>query len=429
MGRRNVFVVGLDEAHRHHLGRVPLVRDSCELLAVSSPAELRDWRRTPLQKMVERAIESIEGAGRTVDAITGFGGFPVAPMVALLCRHYALPGPSLESVVACEHAAWSRLLQSSASPVNVPPFATVDAFDAAGLDAVGLPFPFLVRPVNALADDLSFRIAAPRDLEAAGAELRAQLPSFLPAFDDLLAHVEIPRSIVGVGGRHCIAEPIVGGHRCRVESHAFGEEIHTYGVVDLVPHALDATLARCEYPSHLPFPLQDELKEIVSHLGRAFGFWSTTFNVEIVCDTATGELWVSDVRVGPAHLEADLFEMVDGTSGYAVAVDLALGRRPAFVHGRGRYGCAAKFLVRTWDDTVVTRVPTTAELEMIRRAMPAADVRVRAATGDRRRRAGRERDLAWISIGGSDAERLREGYEVCKPMLRFGFSEPGTRWH
>ena len=433
MGRRNVFVVGLDEAHRQHLEQVSAVREACELHPVLSPCLLREWRCAPLQSLYERALESMERLGRPVDAITGFGPFPVAPLVAMLCRHYGVPGPSLESVVASEHRCWSRLLQGGEARANVLPLHTFDAFEDHSLASFELEVPFVVRPVSRLAEHLSFRVASARDLEHALSRLREQLPAFVPAFEDLLAHVELPAGLAAVDVGGCVAEPIVGGRRCRVEAHAFHGEVHSYGVVDLVPHPLEPTVARCEYPSRLPFPLQDDLKAIVGRVGRDFGFSNTAFRVEFVGDPVTQDVWVSEVDVGPAHVEAELFEMVDGRSGYAVAIDLALGRRPSFIHGRGRFGCAAKFMLRTVNDAVVTRIPTADELERIRAKLPSAHIVVRAAAGDRRtrlpERVDDELDLAWICIGGVDPERVHADYEACKPMLRFDFSDPHTRWH
>lgn len=433
MSRRSVFVVGLDETHRRHLSQVPLVLEQCDVYGVLTPRELDVWQRTPLHSMFERAVECIDGSGRDVDAITGFGGFPVAPLVSLLCEHYGVAGTPLETVVVCEHEYWSRMIQIEAASSHVLPFSVFDAFDDRAVEEVELGAPMWIRPVSRLMGHLSIRVVTRSDLQRAVSIMRDEMPAFLPAFEDLLGHVDLSPELAAVAGRHCIVEPILGGHRCRVEAYAIRGEIHSYGVVDVVRHERDSILARYQYPSQLPFPVQDEVKSIVGGLGRRLGLATTPFNVELVWDEAGGRLWVLEMNAGAALGDVDLFEMVDGTSGYGVGVALALGQRPDYVHGRGRFGCAAKFLVRTLGDAVVTRTPTPEELARLERALPTTHVDLRAVAGDRLRCAATPldegHDLAWVSIGGFDASELLEDYELCKPMLHFGFSEPGTRWH
>jgi hypothetical protein len=433
MRRRNVFVVGLDETIRDHLERVAEDREALTLHGVLSPRELWALRAESLDTMLARAVDRIAATRRSVDAVVGFGRFPVPALVSLLRERHDLPGPRLGTVAGTEHRGWSRLLQLRAAPQEVLPFRVFDASVDVDVDALDFDLPFWISPVvGGLASRLHARISSREDFEPAMVRIRSAMASFGPAFEDMLERVEVPRCFAGVGARHCLVEPAVGGRHCRVEAYAHRDGVHTYGISDCLPHVRESGLARSQYPSHLPFPLQDEIRGTVGRLGRALGLLDTTFSVDLVCDENDDRLRVFDVELGPVVDDVHLFELVDGSSGCAVALELALGRRPHYVHGRGRFGCAARFLLRTLQGAVVTRTPTPEELRRIRRALPFTNVEVRAQVGDRLCKAARrlsgDLELASITVGGPDLAALEEDYEECKPMLNFGFSEPGTRW-
>ena len=140
-------------------------------------------------------------------------------------------------------------------------------------------------------------------------------------------------------------------------------------------------------------------------------------------------------RLSPAvHHHPELLERGRHDEVVAALVDLAPG---AIVYVACDVAALARdierVLQRTLGDAVVTRTPTPEELARLERALPTTHVDLRAVAGDRLRCAATPldegHDLAWVSIGGFDASELLEDYELCKPMLHFGFSEPGTRWH
>ena len=78
---------------------------------------------------------------------------------------------------------------------------------------------------------------------------------------------------------------------------------------------------------------------------------------------------------------ADLFQKVDGVSTHEVLVDLALGKKPRWRRGEGRYRIAASFVLRTDRDRFVTRVPSATEIRHARTLLPDLEFRSRAAAG------------------------------------------------
>lgn len=431
MRRRNVFVFGLDEVQRSHIERVSArLREKCKVFGLPPPTEAGKLRP---ETMLAHAVECIEAAGVPVDAITGFGPFPVPFVVARLCERYGLPGPTPRAVAQCAHAWWSRTSRVRAAPSHVPAFAVFDPFDDGAYASVGMDFPFRIEPVNPFAAHLGFRVTTRDDLARAIERLRGQLPALKRPFDEVLSAVEVPSEVAAIGSEHCIAEQIVGGHGCTVEAFAFDEEVHGYAVVDCVRQLRESTLDRYEYPSRLPFQIQDQLKMIARHVAREMGLDGVVVDVQLSWDPVVDRIWLLDVGLGPSTEYADLLEKVDGTSGHAVALSVALGRQPTYVHGRGPHGCAAKFFVHAVDDALVTRAPSAEELERIRRTFPATEVAIDVHEGERLSApetcGARGHDLASITMAGPDAQRLVEDYEACRRMLHFEVSGPNLHRH
>src|SRR5690606_20339855 len=62
-------------------------------------------------RLFDAAVSQLDEFPGPIDAIVSYWDFPSSVLHVLLCEHYGLPGPSLESVVKCEHKYWSRLEQ------------------------------------------------------------------------------------------------------------------------------------------------------------------------------------------------------------------------------------------------------------------------------------------------------------------------------
>src|SRR5919108_5383377 len=102
---------------------------------------------------------------------------------------------------------------------------------------------------------------------------------------------------------------------------------------------------------------------------------------------------------------------------------LALGREPRMLHRAGRDAVAAKWFVRHRADGVVRRVPSAAEIERVRRAVPGCAINVGVRPGDRlselRDQDSYSYQLASVHVGAADEEELTRKFERCVAGLPF----------
>src|SRR6056297_1479771 len=116
---RNLFVLGdnafneehqlrpLSEAYGYNYHTLTRYRDSTV-----------DAR--PALETLRIARERLTAFDGPVDGLITFFDFPVSILAPMLCREFGLPGPSVQSVLHCEHKYLSRRLQREAAPEVVP---------------------------------------------------------------------------------------------------------------------------------------------------------------------------------------------------------------------------------------------------------------------------------------------------------------------
>ncbi len=207
---RNVFVLGIDDFNLQQL-RAIRNADNYHFHSLLSFDEVKAQGTYPFQSILDHARARLERFAGRIDAIVGYWDFPVTSIVPVLCREFALPSPSVESVACCEHKYWSRLEQQRLLPEMVPRFVSVDPFDDAAAAKIDLDFPFWLKPVKGTDSLLGFRIHDRRELEWALSRIREGIAHIAEAFDTFLAHVQLPKAMAETSGRYCIAEKLIKG--------------------------------------------------------------------------------------------------------------------------------------------------------------------------------------------------------------------------
>ena len=366
MTKRNVFVFGLNDFNLRMLQQMRGAEDITfhKLLDRSELVERMDY---PIKEILEHARERLRSFHGRVDGMIHYIDFPVSTIVPILAGEFGLRSASLEAVLTCEHKYWSRVEQARSIPGYLPRFAAFDPFDNGALERLEreLGYPFWVKPIKSFSSYLGFRVASREDFRQAVSQIRGEISRFAEPFDYLLDQVILPPEVAGIGGGHCIAEGIIGGRQCTLEGYAFDGEIHVYGVVDSVRHANKSSFGRYQYPSRLPKRVQDEMRNVARRFMRHIGYDNAPFNIEFFWDAGRDRIWLLEVNTRISESHCDLFEKVDGTSSHEVAVDLALGRKPAFRKGAGEFTVAGKFFLRAYGDARVERVPGPEEVRRI----------------------------------------------------------------
>jgi hypothetical protein len=424
--RRNVFVVGLDDHNLATLRSLPDVESYAFHQLLTQP-ELQTGT-VSVAGLLDKAFRQLDAFDGPIDAVVGYWDFPVSLMVPVLCRRYGLRSADLTAVMRCEHKYWSRLEQRKVVD-NVPAFALLDPAALPATLPRELSYPVWVKPVKSASSEGASYAGDEAELQTAVTRARATLDRIGPAWEELLAMVELPPEIAAAGARTCLVEEAVSGHQFTVEGYGRAGRVRTYGVVDSFRYPGSSSFLRYQYPSVLPEPVQEEAAAVTAKVITAVGLEDSTFNIEYFWDSASGRLNLLEINTRHSQSHAMLFTLVDGVPNHACMVALALGREPELPRGEGRYRTAAKWFLRSFADGVVRRVPTPDEVAAVERAVPGTTVRPVVAVGDRLSQADGEDSysfvLAEIYTGGDDEAELAARYAACVEALTFQVDDVG----
>ena len=412
----NVFVVGLDPFNLRLLRNVRHA-ERYAFHPLYGLEEIAYAPRFDIEALLEKGRRILSGFDGPIDAIVGYWDFPSIAMTPILRRELGLPGPSLESVLRCQHKYWSRIEQAKAVPDEVPRFALVDPFAARAGDPP-LAFPFWIKPVTAHSSLLGYRVGTPADYERALGRIRAGIRRFAEPLEALMAHAELPAEIAQAGGAQCIAEEIISaGRQCTLEGYVFAGEAQVYGIVDSIRGPNESSLERYEYPSALPEPVKARMRDSAARVLARIGLDDTPFNMEFFHDPADDGLWLLEINARISKSHSPLFDKVEGVPHKEVMLDIALGRRPDYPARRGAFRCAAKFMPRLYgrsDDEIVTRAPSEAELRRLEARHPGTEIQLHVTEGmrlgDDHHRDEYSHELGAIFMGAESRDALHAGF-------------------
>ncbi|HMB20339.1 MAG TPA: hypothetical protein VKQ10_04655, partial [Spirochaetota bacterium] len=144
-------------------------------------------------------------------------------------------------------------------------------------------------------------------------------------------------------------------------------------------------------------------------------------------DMETNRIWLLEINPRISESHCDLFEKVDGSSSHQVAVELALGIKPSPQKGKGEYNCAAKFFVRSFEDAMVTSVPSSEEIQHIEEELvPGSIIKIKAIEGKRLSEMMDQDSYSYntaiVFIGAGSKKELDEKYRLILDNLHFSFS-------
>ncbi len=423
MVTRNVYVLGLDDFQEEQLETVrnrdeyvfhPLL--DLDTLVMAESYDFHD--------LLRRARRELEEAPGTVDAIIAHWDFPSSVLGPMLSRELGLPGPSLESLLACEHKYWSRIAQAKSIPQCTPKFALFDPTDDDALDSIDVPFPFFVKPVKGHSSQLSFKVTDADHFAEVLPQLREGVGRIGSPFDQAMELADVPENVKGVSASMCLAEQVVDGLQAAPEGSMYAGEYHIHGVVDQPPDE-DGGWSRIDYPSGLPVDVQNRMVENTEAYLRHIGFDNGCFNAEYMWDEPNDTLWLIEVNTRISQSHSDLFAKVDGMTNHEIALDVAQGLPPSLPSHSGPFSLAAKIMITHGENGIVTRVPSQDEIDRLRDEFPETHVFVKVKPGDRLdemvNQAGGRFAVAEVYLGASTRDGLAEGEQACHRILGFEF--------
>jgi hypothetical protein len=425
---KNIFVIGMEPFNLGLLEQIEGARDyAFHTLLTYEEAVRPASSHIEFDQLLRMAEERLYQFGVTVDAIISYWDFPSSALVPMLQKEFGLPGPSLEAVAKCQHKYWSRCQQKEVVPDMVPRFVAVDPFEDPPLSQIGLSCPFWIKPIKAHSSYLGFEIADEADFRRALPIIRASIANFADAFNEFLRRVDTPPEIAPIGGYHCIAEEsISAGQQCTLEGYAYEDEVEVYGIVDSIREGeRESCFARYQYPSRLPQQVQARMTDAACRVIKHIGYRNAPFNAEFDWDADTDHIWLLEINARISKSHSPLFKLVDGETHQKVAIDLALGHRPAMPRGQGYYRLAGKFMMRVFDDGMVKRVPGPDDFARVRAEFPEVMIRLMVEEGQRLSHLlyqdSYSYEIAEIFLGADSEDALLEKYDRVCSLLPFEF--------
>lgn len=419
-----MFVLGLEPFNLALLEKLEDERDVEFHEALSAEESVNITEPFGLMDLVTTAEERMDRYG-PADAVLNYWDFPGSVIGPLLCQRNGLPGPSLESVAALEHKYWARQAMAEATPHANADFCAVDPFAERPREQIEIDYPFWVKPFVSHSSYLSFKVETEEQLDKAMTVMRDGIELFGNPFNEFLEKVDLPESIRGIGGNHCIAEKSVAAdQQITLEGYVHDGETNVYGVVDSVREGgVGSSFSRYQYPSDAPRPVVERMCDATARLLDHVGYDNAAFNAEFFYDGETDRISLLEVNTRLSKSHAPLFEDVDGMSHHKVGLDLALGLRPQMPRARGDWPKAAKFMLRFFQDGQIERVPSQTEIHHMQTRYPEALVQVLVDKGQRLSHLAFQDsysfEIADIFIGGESNEELLAKYADLMENLPF----------
>ncbi|MFC4000522.1 acetyl-CoA carboxylase biotin carboxylase subunit family protein [Prauserella oleivorans] len=422
---KNIFVLALDEENTRTLADIPNA-DRYRFHGLLTQEETQIGE-VDFEELLDKAQSQLDSFDGSIDAIVGYWDFPISALRAILCRRYGLPGPSLESIVKCEHKYWSRLEQQQAID-EYPNFGIVDLDQDDPRPPEGVRYPMWLKPVKSYSSELAFRVADDTEFDAAVAEIREGIGRVGKPFEQMMQRLDLPPEIAGVGGQACLAEEALSGVQCATEGYVYNGEVVVYGVLDSLNYPDSSSFLRHQYPSQLPKESVDRLVDVSKRVIRQIGMDNSTFSIEFFCRPDVGDVALLEINPRHSQSHAEMFECVDGIPNHDTMVKLGLGEDPKAPSGQGEYGIAAKWYHRRFDgDAVVRRVPTEEEIQRIQDDIPGVIIDIVPEEGQRLSdMPGQDSysyELAHVFVGARDEADLEDKYQRVIGALRFEFDE------
>lgn len=425
MAKKHVFIVGLDDFNLQKLQQLPQA-DECEFHPALSYEDIRGVESFDIDSLIEKAITTIENHSGTVDGVASFYDFPGTSLIPILAKRFGLPGPTLEAVLKCENKYWSRLEQSKVVPKNIPQFQAFDPRNEDAYEQLRLLPPFWIKPLKAFRSFLAFQINDVRQFHEVMPICREKGSYIGKPFMHLMQSYGMPEEIANMPETF-LAESPIGGSQCTLEGYVYDGQVVVYGVVDSIREQDRSSFGRYEYPSALPLEVQHRMIDVVRMAVRQMGLSNSPFNAEFFYDQSSDHVWLLEINPRISQSHADLFQKVHGISHHGVMTELALGRKPKTMECNGAFEVAGHFMLRTFRNGRVVRVPTQAALEKLRRLQPETIVRIVVESGQHlgslKHQDMYSFELASVFIGGRDRRDLLDKYHQALTALQFDIEE------
>ena len=368
-------------------------------------------------------IEKQVSAGSGLDGIFSSSDYPGAIVAGAISRRLGLPGCPPARLLASSHKYYSRIAQREAAPEATPWFQLVDPkLPRGGLSE--LSFPCFIKPVKGAFSVMSRRLDSWDDLEAFLS--RPALAEFLTSYVFLFNRLVRALTNFELDGSFFLVEDLLRGRQVTVEGYATEDAVEILGIVDSVRHPGTKSFVRFDHPSTLSRRVQVRMREVALAVVTKLGLKHTLFNIEMTYDLRRDRVFIVEVNPRMCGQFADLYEKVDGRSGYDVALALAAGERPPTDRARTPFRVASSFPLRIFEPSRVVEAPSGERVAEIERQFEGTRIWTEVARGDRLEdfeslEDGRSYRFGVVNLGAPDRTGLFRKFEDVRRALGYRF--------
>ena len=292
-----------------------------------------------------------------------------------------------------------------------------------------MPLPVFVKPVKSYLSILARRIESFPDLARAVAEARLRLAPVAHMFDALLGASTLDGNFRAIPGSALLVEDLLSGHQVTLDGYAYGGQVVPLGVVDSFFFPGSLSFERFEYPSRLPPGVQERMAEVTKRVIQHIGLDRTFFDIEFFYREEDDSIWLIEINGRMSSQFAPLYRMVDGIDLYAMQLEMALGRDPG---GREVWGpernrglVSASFVMRTFENGVVRRIPSAEDVGRLERRFPEAFVEILVREGEKLSDELQDDEsyrYGLVALAAEDRKALLKRYDEAKNFLPFEFT-------
>ena len=144
---------------------------------------------------------------------------------------------------------------------------------------------------------------------------------------------------------------------------------------------------------------------------------------EFFYDETSDKIWLLEINPRISREHADLFEKVHGIAHHSIMLDLALNREPKPLTKNGLFNVAARFMMRTYEDGLVLRIPDAEAIAELHRRQPETKIKINAKAGqylnDIELQDMYSFALVNLDIGGEDRQDMFRKYDEAVDLLSF----------
>jgi hypothetical protein len=355
-----------------------------------------------------------------IDGVFSSDDYPGSILASIIAQEHNVISPSVESILTCQHKYYSRLRQKLAVPEATPQFQLLD-FANYNEAQLNLQFPIFLKPVKSYLS--IFANQASNHADVCKLLSTSQFPStFLEQFNWFMR----THTTFEIGTNYLLAEEHLSGLQVTFEGLIYNGECMTIGIVDSIMYPNTICFERFEYPSSLPHTVQSRMTDIALRFMKSIGFDNGLFNIEFMYNPNHDTIHIIEVNPRLVAQFADLYEKVDGLNNYVHKLNIITGNKPIVCKQNGIHTVATSFVLRTFENKRVIRIPTLHEQDIFYSTFPDARFYNLVQIGDLLSdtlQDGKSFRYALIHLGARDKKELAEKFEHAKQLLPYEFAQ------